>query len=171
MKLLGLVTIMVVLSLFVVPVFLLAISDGLIMTVKITHDVIRVGDPILLKIDFNNTGTTSVCLIRIFPEQDNELSVVDKLGHAVPLTAYGKQIASEPRRSPRVFLFLKPGEKYSEEVKLLEVVDIKEPGKYAVRVKRSYYPGERGYEGVSAATRKETTSDVIYVNVIERKGP
>lgn len=111
-------------------------------TLATKHEVVKVGEDILLEITLTNTSQSEIRLAEAPgdpppAEFQYLIEVHDDKGEPAPDSEYGRRLKANPNpRGSRVTRALAPGESLKDETTLTRVFNLSRPDKYIVQASR-----------------------------------
>jgi hypothetical protein len=133
--------------------------EGQAISIATSKTVYTSGEPIILKINFKNTGHNEVLFVRRLPLAVYDVTVLMPDGTKAPLTLFGTRRFGSRSGGSKIIDSLKPGEQVRSEIELNRVFDMTIDGKYLVSVQR------RVWKDGSLQDALKTTSNQLDVSI------
>lgn len=139
-----------------------SISEGLQLSVQLEKVILRVREPIVLKLLIKNTTKEVLPLVVSSPDMDYQISIRDEKGQNVALTKYGEKLRRNAGdHLARAVIKVSPGQEVSHSLTVSEIYNMTAPGTYSITAKRTVF--RRDGKGIA-----ELMSNMIEVTVIQK---
>lgn len=129
-------------------------SDGYQLSVSTPKATYTFGEPILVKIQIENTSQETVKFFKTSSPSDYKIKVNYADNRIVPLTAYGEIVFDELKPiQNRSFFTLKPQEKLTYQFAINSLFDFSITGKYSISIARNLPNPKDSKEVVSISSK------------------
>jgi hypothetical protein len=113
----------------------------------------RVGDPVVLQVEVQNTGNSAVSVNRDHPLLDYDIVVLGPDGKNIPLSVDAERVKKKQQLvSRRIKRSLAPAQRTHEDLEITRYFEMRLPGVYEIRISRHLLPVEQGTNSRPAAT-------------------
>ncbi len=130
-----------------------AVRSSASMRVIPKKEVYKVGDPVVLQVEVQNTGNRPVSVNRDHPLLDYDIAVLGPDGKNVPLSGDAEREKKKQQLvSRRIKRSLSPAQRTHEELEITRYFEMRLPGAYEIRISRGLFPLEQGTNSLPTAT-------------------
>jgi hypothetical protein len=115
------------------------LSDSVQLSARPEKELIKSGEPVVLKLNLMNAGRKSLFVYETSDESDYKLSVKDEKGESVPLTEYGERLLSSAEELRRIKVEMKPGEERQVSIRVSKIYRMAAGSTYFITAKRQFF--------------------------------